>query len=78
MAATPREIKLSSPTPFSGNPDKTSKFLQELELYVTMNQSIYDTSAKKVIFALCFMKGGTASGWSKSFVNATMASTPVD
>jgi hypothetical protein len=62
MAAAPREIKLCSPTPFSGDPDKTSKFLQELELYVTMNQTIYDTHAKKVIFALSFMKGGTASG----------------
>jgi Retrotransposon gag protein len=78
MAVAPREIKLCSPTPFSGDPDKTSKFLQELELYVTMNQSIYDTDAKKVIFALSFMKGGTASGWSESFVNTAMTSTPAN
>jgi Retrotransposon gag protein len=43
-----------------------------------MNQTIYDTNAKKVIFALSFMKGGTAAGWSKSFVNDAMASTPAD
>jgi Retrotransposon gag protein len=78
MAAAPREIKLCSPTPCSGDPDKTLKFLQELELYVTMNQSIYDTDAKKVIFALSFMKGGTASGWSKSFVSTAMTSTPAN
>jgi Retrotransposon gag protein len=78
MAAAPREIKLCSPTPFSGDPDKTLKFLQELELCITMNKMIYHTNAKKVIFTLSFMKGGTAAGWSKSFVNDAMASTPAD
>jgi Retrotransposon gag protein len=78
MAAAPREIKLCSPTPFSGDPDKTSKFLQELELYVTMNQPIYNTNTKKAIFALSFMKGGIAMGWSESFVNTAMTTTPPD
>jgi hypothetical protein len=76
MAATPREIKLCSPTPFSGDPEKTLKFLQELELYITMNLQIYDTDERKIIFALSFMKGGTAAGWSESFVNDAIASTP--
>jgi Retrotransposon gag protein len=43
-----------------------------------MNQSIYDTHTKKVIFALSFIKGGTASGWSESFVNTAMTSNPAD
>jgi Retrotransposon gag protein len=77
MAATPREIKLCSPTPFSGDPEKTLKFLQELELYITMNLAIYDTNDKKIIFAISFMKGGTAVGWSKLFVNTAIAATPV-
>jgi Retrotransposon gag protein len=76
MAATPREIKLCSPTPFSGDPDKMTKFLQEIELYLMMNVAIYDTDEKKIVFSLSFMKGGTAAGWNETFVNNTLNTNP--
>jgi Retrotransposon gag protein len=72
----PREIKLCSPTPFSGDPDKTTKFLQEIELYLTMNVAIYDTDEKKIVFSFSFMKGGTAAGWNQTFVNDALNATP--
>ena len=39
------------------------KFLQEVNLYLRINQAIYDTNEKKIIFVLSFMSGETASAW---------------
>ena len=61
--------------PFTGDPEKTRMFLQDVELYIRINSALYDTDEKKIIFALSFMKGGTAVGWSKSYINAALAAS---
>jgi hypothetical protein len=63
----PREIKVRVPTDFVGEPTKTKKFIQECELFIRVNFAIYDTEEKKVIFALSFMTGGTATAWKEAF-----------
>ena len=73
--AIAKEIKIASPMPLTGDPNKTKKFLQDVELYIHINSALYDTNEKKVIFTLSFMKGGTASGWSKSYINAALISS---
>ena len=60
--------------PFTGDPEKTRKFLQDVELCIRINSTLYDTD-EKIIFALSFMKGGTAVGWSKSYINAALAAS---
>ena len=73
--AVAKEIKIASPSPFTGDPEKTRKFLQDVELYIRINSALYDTDEKKIIFALSFMKGGTAVGWSESYINAALTAS---
>ena len=73
--AVAKEIKIASPTPFTGDPKKTKKFLQDVELYIHINSALYDTDKKKIIFALSFIKGGTTVGWSESYINAALTTS---
>jgi Ty3 transposon capsid-like protein len=63
MENTGREIKIRAPSDFTGDRTKMMKFLQEVTLFLQVNEAIYDTDKKKIIFALSFMNGGMASAW---------------
>jgi hypothetical protein len=56
-------VKLHVPTDFHGAQELTTKFLQEVEMYMRANMEIYNTEEKKVLFALSFMNGGVAGSW---------------
>jgi Retrotransposon gag protein len=47
-------------------------------LYLKVNDQIYDTDKKRIVFTLFFMTGGTVAGWKESFINDVRARTPVD
>src|ERR1700676_2656660 len=68
MTANAREIKICTPSPFNGEPEKLNKFLQEIGLYTRINSAIFNSDENKIIFTLSFMKGGTTAGWSESFI----------
>ena len=57
-----KEIKMNTPTPFSRERKKLDNFLLEVEMYQMMNNRIYDTDQKKIIFTL-FIKDGVAEMW---------------
>jgi hypothetical protein len=63
MTTTAKEVKLCTPTDFHGAHKLTTKFLQEVEMYMRANMEIYNTEEKKVLFALSFMNGGVAGSW---------------
>jgi hypothetical protein len=63
MTTTAKEVKLCVPTDFHGARELTTKFLQEVEMYMHANAEIYNTEEKKVLFALSFMNGGVAGSW---------------
>ena len=67
MTTTAKEIKLGTPTPYDGNRDNLDDFLMEVEMYIQINDKIYDTDKKKIIFALSYMKEGTAGPWKQNF-----------
>ena len=67
MAAPAKEIKLRTPTPYNGDRDKLDDFLMEVEMYIQINDEIYDSDKKKIIFALSYMKEGTAALWKQNF-----------
>ena len=53
------EIKLNQPKPFTGKREDLKKFLQDTNLYLLVNNKVYNTDIKKIAFALSFMnKGG--------------------
>ena len=67
MMSPAKEIKLGTPTPYDGNRDLLNDFMMEVEMYLQINDEIYDTNKKKIIFALSYMKEGTATSWKQNF-----------
>ena len=59
-APRPTELKLAMPKPFTGNREDLNGFLLDLNLYLMVNHEIYDTSFKKIGYALSFMTSGDA------------------
>ena len=68
-----KEIKLSPPKQFDGDRNKFRKFLQDAELYMTINQKIYKDDLTKIGFVLSFMKEGQAAAWADQFVEHAMS-----
>ena len=64
----PKEIKLNPPKTFDGSREKFRKFLQDAELYMTINQQLYDTDLVKIGFVLSFMTEGQAAAWADSLL----------
>ena len=70
MTTNTKEVKLHTPTDFHGARELTTKFLQEVEMYMLANAEIYNTEERKVLFALSFMNGGVAGSWKQGKVAA--------
>lgn len=47
-----------------------NNFLMEIEMYITINNKIYNTD-KKIIFALLYIKKGIAVPWKQNFWTIT-------
>ena len=68
-----KEIKMNAPTPFTGDRMKLNDFLMEVEMYMKINEEIYNTDMKKIIFTLSYMKEGMAGPWKHSYWSNTIA-----
>ena len=64
----PVELKLASLKPFTGNREDLNGFLLDLNLYLMVNNEIYDTSFKKIGYALSFMTSGDAKSWKDQYL----------
>ena len=62
--------KATDPEPFDGNCDKTKEFVRAVQITVTMQVDTFADKRMKVLYALSFMRGGTAQVWA---ANETMA-----
>ena len=67
-----KEIKMNTLTPFAGDRMKLDNFLMEVEMYMKINNEIYNTNTKKIIFTLSYMKEGTAGPWKHSYWSNTI------
>ena len=65
-----RSAKAADPEPFDGNGDKTEEFVRAIWIMVTMQVDAFTDKGMKVLYALSFMRRGTAQVWA---VNETMA-----
>lgn len=61
------ELKLKTPMIFSGKQEELDEFLDSVELYLDINDEIYNTDKKKIGFALSFMDEGDAKSWKSQF-----------
>ena len=63
-----KEIKMNYPKVFTGNRNETKGFIQDCELYLLINEKIYDTDMKKIGFILALINDGDASSWKEQFI----------
>ena len=62
------ELKLNQPKPFTGKQTEFDGFLQDVELYLDINEDIYNTDKKKIEYALSFMNEDDAKSWKGQFI----------
>jgi hypothetical protein len=61
---TPRaseNVKLSPLTPFTGKRSDFILFMQDVYVYLKVNQLTYDDDGKKIFFILSYLAGGDAA-----------------
>ena len=63
----PTELKINPPKPFSGKIDEFDKFLQDVILYLELNNKIYDNN-KKIAYTLSFMNEGDAASLRRQYL----------
>ena len=73
-----KELRINYPTEFDGNRDNLENFLQDCQLYLAINEEVYNTDTKKIIFVLSFLKKGTALTWKESWAQEKLAATTPD
>ena len=71
MNLTPRkEYNINRPTPFTSDRAKIKNFIQECNVYLNINDMIYDTDAAKIVFMLSFITAGEAQKWNEQYIHS--------
>ena len=63
------ELKLSPPKAFTGKRDELNNFLQDVYLYLEVNDEIYNNNKKKIAYVLSFMNDGDVKSWKGQFLS---------
>ena len=71
----PIELKINPPKPFSGKRDEFDNFLQDVPLYLELNDEIYNSDKKKIAYTLSFMNDGDATAWKSQYLTEAKTST---
>ncbi|THH07473.1 hypothetical protein EW145_g3346 [Phellinidium pouzarii] len=74
--STPAEIHIGKPNNFDGNKGYAHHFLSSCESYLSLNDQIYNTNKKKIIFALSFMLEKAAGDWATNHTTIALAPNP--
>jgi hypothetical protein len=61
-------IRLNTLTPFTGKRNEFVLFMQDIYIYLKVNQHIYDDDDKKISFILSYLTGGDAAIWKQQFI----------
>ena len=78
MAATekPQELKLGQPATFNRDPTKARGWFNNAQLYLLVNKDTYNDDDRKIVFALSFMREGSAALWALTKTEATFKRNP--
>lgn len=63
-----KNYKIADQTPFNGKAEQLEAFLHECEMHFKILPMNYNTTDKKVFYALSLMKGGVAEGWKDQYI----------
>ena len=72
------ELKLNQPKPFTGKRNKVDDFLQDVALYLKINDEIYNTDKKNIGYTLTFMNEGDAKSWKAQYIRNTITNTGIN
>jgi hypothetical protein len=73
-----QELKLNQPRAFSRKRDELTEFVQDVQLYLAVNDDVYNTDKKKIAFVLSFMSEGDAKSWKGQFLQNANKPTGLD
>jgi hypothetical protein len=73
-----QELKLNQPKAFGGKRDELTEFVQDVQLYLAVNDDVYNTDKKKIAFVLSFMSEGDAKSWKGQFLQNANKPTELD
>jgi hypothetical protein len=69
-APKPNEMKIRLLSDFNGDCTITREFILDCSMYLNINDTIYNTDKKEILFVLSYMRGGTAGSWKNTFYTA--------
>lgn len=75
-ANKPHELKLGQPSAFDGDLKKARAWINYTQLYLLVNQEIYNHDDKKVAFVLSFMTEGSAGLWALTETKTALRRNP--
>ena len=62
------EVKMNYPKIFTGNRSETKRFIQDCDLYLTINAHIYNSDVKRIGFVTALMTEDDAASWKEQFI----------
>ncbi|KIO01477.1 hypothetical protein M404DRAFT_28779 [Pisolithus tinctorius Marx 270] len=73
----PTELKIGAPSDFDGDQKNAMSWLYSVQTYLLVNEELYDTDTKKVVYALSYMKKDFVKNFKESFTSADTAGTTI-
>lgn len=73
-----KEVRLNPPKEFTGKRDDLKKFIQKCNLYLSVNEEVYNTDNKRIAFMLSYMTGNDAEAWASQFTEAHTTTFPIN
>ncbi|THH07517.1 hypothetical protein EW145_g3330 [Phellinidium pouzarii] len=71
------EARISKPNNFDGNKGYARRFLSSCEAYLSLNEQVYNTDKRKIIFVLSFMLEKAAGDWATNCTTIALAPNPI-
>ncbi|KIO05385.1 hypothetical protein M404DRAFT_25506 [Pisolithus tinctorius Marx 270] len=71
----PTELKIGAPSDFDGDQKNAMSWLYSVQTYLLVNEELYDTDTKKVVYALLYMKKGVARSWAATYQKIALEKT---
>ncbi|KIO03321.1 hypothetical protein M404DRAFT_27286 [Pisolithus tinctorius Marx 270] len=71
------KLKIGAPSDFDSNQKNAMSWLYSVQTYLMVNEEVYDTDTKKVVYMLLYMKKGVAHSWAATFQRTSLEKNPL-
>src|ERR1700677_3938915 len=78
LVVVDQKFKANGPDVFTEDLDKAKPFIRQLWLYFEARAAEFPSSRKSVIFALSYMRGGTAGPWANNLIDKIVDDDDMD